>query len=267
MPNDAPPGHDPELGEKIEKIIEELIAPQRKGRRGNGLIRQFRPDFDDTRPTQHESKAAFVREEKIVKAALKSSRSLVRALAASREDTTKKKTLAVLNVAVNDKLRFARPVAPVDNASDLIRRMIADTNGFDVTLWAIIDLHVALRARQEELDEQRDKFWNVPNRPPDYYARAIASRLAKRFAEETGERPTSGTSPIDGGPSTAFTQALKKIFDLLGIKSGTRSPADWAIEHLTEEDLNPPRNALAELATPQAFGGNALAASLNLLKV
>lgn len=111
-----------------------------------------------------------------------------------------------------------------------------------------------MRRRREELEEQRDKFWNKPHRAPDYYARAIANRLAKLYAQKTGKRPTSGSSGVNGEASTGFTKALEQIFQLLEIKSGPRSPADWAIKNLKDEDFDQPPVPLTNLGFPKPLG-------------
>ncbi|WP_416882852.1 hypothetical protein [Marivita sp.] len=239
---------DSDLAEKLHRIIDELLRPFGRGSPRNGFFGTGLP-FDVTKPNQHDSKADFTREYEIVKNSLAHVNSILFTMIDDK-DPEKKKTLDQLQREIDRKLRLATSQATIETTTDLIRRNVADTGGFVVTLWLFVDFQKVLRARLKELDEQRDKFWNVPHRAPDYYARAIANRLAKLYARETGQRPTSGSSPVSGASSTSFTKALEQIFEVLGIQSGTRSPADWAIEHLTEEDFMPHQNALANLGFP-----------------
>lgn len=91
----------------------------------------------------------------------------------------------------------------------------------------------------DALSEQEDLYWSLSHRAPDYYARSIALRLAKLYARETETRPTVGTSGETGDPSTGYLRALKETFEVLGIGTGVRSPAEWAVQQIGEEDLEP----------------------------
>lgn len=242
------PNYDPETVSELYSILDEMLAPFDKKMRppGKNLEGFFAP-FDYTRPNQHDTKAGFLREYDIVKTVYETSDTMLRALIKSDVDEDTKTALDDIESIVDRKLMLLAPTAPVDTIADVIRRIVADTNGFVSSIWVVLDFHRAFKERLAELEEQKDKFWNVSHRAPDYYARAIASRLAKLYARETGEFPTSGTSPISGGASTRFTKALEKVFKLLDINCGVRSPADWAIKHLTEDDLKPPMYAMGSI--------------------
>ena len=136
------------------------------------------------------------------------------------------------------------------DTTDLVRKNVADIGGFNATLYVLLDFWMALSSRHDELKDQNEKFWNLPHRAPDYYARAIALRLARLFARVTGQRPTYGSSGVSGDPSTSYSRALKQVFKLLGIKGGIRTHAEYAVAQITEEDLKPQINSLTQLMNP-----------------
>ena len=142
---------------------------------------------------------------------------------------------------IDRKCRENATKIPVDSASSLIRRNAASVGGTHAFLWLLIDMEESFSARLKELDEQEERFWNVKHRAPDYFAREIALRLARLFAREIGQKPTVATSGIDGKPSTSFTRALAKTFDVLDVATKPRSAAEWAVNQITEGDLSPPR--------------------------
>ncbi|MEO1028814.1 MAG: hypothetical protein AAFX02_07120 [Pseudomonadota bacterium] len=81
----------------------------------------------------------------------------------------------------------------------------------------------------------------MSHRAPDYYARAIALRLARLYASEVGERPTYGTSGETGEPSTGYTRALRDVFEILEIDAREKIYATWAVKHLNDDDLKTAR--------------------------
>ena len=123
--------------------------------------------------------------------------------------------------------------------------LAAMLGGMPTFLWLVVEMEQNFKGRLKELNEQEERFWNLSHRAPDYYAREIALRLARLFARETGQRPTVGTSGVDGKPSTGYARALSAAYDVLGITAAPRSPAEWAVAQVTDNDLSPPRNALA----------------------
>lgn len=117
----------------------------------------------------------------------------------------------------------------------------------DTSLWLLIDLREALTARQEELQDQETEFWKVSHRAPNYYARTIALRTARKYARRMGQFPTLGTSRDSGEPSTSFARGLQEIFRILEIEAAIRGPAEWAIGQLTEDDINHQQGLLTGL--------------------
>ncbi|MFY0645928.1 hypothetical protein [Sulfitobacter geojensis] len=252
-----------ELSQELFRIVNELLHPQATVHQQLGVATFEEAPFDISKPNQHDSKVEFASEYRIVAESIAALRKLVPLIIKS-EDEGHQRTLDALEVKLNAKMNQGAPAAPVESAVDLVRRAVADAGGVAASSWVFIDFFRALQSRRIELDEQRDKFWNVPHRAPDYYARAIANRLAKLYAHKTGRKPTSGTSGMTGDASTSFTKALEQIFKLLEIRSGVRSPADWAIKHLSEEDFEPKMSGLANLGLGQRPGAPILGSILGL---
>ena len=180
------------------------------------------------------------------------------------DDDTKK-----LLVSIRGKIdEFGRKI-PLDKvaqtASELVimnaRQLSISFHG----LALMLDVDRALKERLKDLEDQEREFWSTNSRPPKYYARTIALRLARLYAREKGARPTVGVSRDGGHPSTEFTRAVERVFEVLEIKAAVRRQAKWAVAQLTDEDLKPaPRNMLGSLFSPAGFGisptkGNVLA--------
>jgi hypothetical protein len=144
-----------------------------------------------------------------------------------------------LEEVVDGSARRKLLVPSPNTITDLVRKNKADTGFFVHELWGLADLLMLLRERQDELKDQEQQYWNRKSRPPNYYARAIALRLARLYAREKGARPTFGTARDGGHPSTRYGRALETIFVALEIKGGVKHAAKWAIDQLTEDDLRP----------------------------
>ncbi|KAJ01536.1 hypothetical protein [Sulfitobacter mediterraneus] len=228
------------LSNELYRIVNQLLHPHVKLDQTSSLLLRHKMPFDIGKPNQHDTKAEFEREFQIVQGAMEALRKLVPLFLRNEEkDEETVRTLDLLEADLDHNFMQNSPRVPINSVTNLIRSNVADVGAMSVIVLILIDFYRALRTRSDELEEQKDMFWNVPHRAPDYYARAIANRLAKLYAKETGQRPTSGSSGENGEPSTSFTRALEEIFQLLDIKSKPRSPADWAIRNLTDEDLLP----------------------------
>jgi hypothetical protein len=253
MPNDFDPNREHELALELYKVIDRMLAPFcSKSLRPQFGLGGLSPPIDTSKPSEHGSKAEFQQEYEAICKSLTAVGALLKAQIGDRSNELQRVVLERMRSILDAELLECAPSAPDKNTTNFLRRNVAETGGTVITLFLIIDLQSALRARKFELEQQRDKFWNVPHRAPDYYARAIASRLAKLYVRETGQRPTSGSSPESGGASTGFTKALEEIFELLEIKCKARSPADWAIKHLTDDDFASKEHPLANLGLTNA---------------
>lgn len=239
---------EPTLSQKIHAVVDKMLAPYGKtSPRGMGLLAFDSPPIDISKPNQHNSKAEFSLEFEAVNQSANAVREIVRNLAASDDSPEHLEMLQRLEPVINEKFAAMAPRTLVNDPVELVRKNVADVGGFTATLFILLDFWMVLQERQAELRDQEAEFWSVPHRAPDYHARAVALRLAKLFAKETCQRPTTGTSGETGEPSTGYARALSEIFDLLDISTGVRSPAEWAVGQISEEDFRPPTNHLATL--------------------
>ncbi|MEP3329291.1 hypothetical protein [Sedimentitalea sp.] len=236
---------EPDVAEQLHAIVERMLKPfdVKLQQRASTLLGQSAP-FDFSRPNEHDSKAEFQREMAVVEQSLEHLSELIEHLSSSDDTGEHAETLRRVRPIVDYKLFRRSPRSFVRDPIKLVRKNVADVGGYTASLFVLMDLWSVMEDRYQELQSQKKEFWNLPHRAPDHYARAIALRLARLFAKETRQRPTVGTSGETGDPSTSFTRALKEVFDLLEIQTVVRSPAEWAIEQLTEDDLKPNVNHL-----------------------
>jgi|SRR6056297_329822 len=240
-------GSESNLAEEIHAVVDRMLAPFGKvSPRGTGLLSYGSPPIDITKPNQHDSKAEFTRETQSVASSIEHLSGLIRALADTDNDSEHSEMLKRLRPIIDQKMLAQVPHGRIESPFELVRKNIADVGGFTSSIFVLLDLWTVLNERQSELRDQEDQFWTVSHRPPDYYARAVALRLAKLYTRETGQRPTVGTSGETGDPSTGYTRALTEVFSLLGISTRARSPAEWAVEQITDLDMNPPVNYLRD---------------------
>lgn len=240
-----------EIGERLHAVVDRMLAPYGKtSPRGRAtLIGPFEP-FDVSKPNQHDSKAEFQREFEAVETILGHVKEIVFQLYKGGDEHAV--TLERLRPIIDQKFRVRAPKGEVNEAIDLVRKCVADVGGSYAITMIMLDFWASLEDRFNELKDQKSKFWSLSHRAPDYHARSLALRLAKLFARETGERPTTGTSGETGEPSTSFSRALAEVFEILGIKSGIRGPAEWSVNEIVEDDLKPPIKYLSGLASPLA---------------
>lgn len=238
--------------DKLYAVVAKLIG--RELPRG-GFAGAMGP-FDTSPPNQHESKAEFLAEKNVVLGAIKHIDGLWEALVARGSDDDTKNTLSAIRTRLDRLSRGLPDEKKVETASDLVLKNAREIGLTFHSLVLAIDLQRALRARAKELEDQESEFWSTKSRPPKYYARTIALRLARLYARETGERPTVGTSREGGHPSTDFARAVEEVFEILDIDADVRRPAKWAVSQLTDEDLMPEMPAaLGGLLRFDPFGG------------
>lgn len=248
MHDDSDPDPEQDTAAKLHAVVDRMLKPHGKSSpRGVGLLSEFAAPFDIKKPNQHDSKAEFQCEFNAVIESLDHVSGIVRLLAPREAETQQSTMLERLRPIIDQKLKSSAPRGRVEDTIELVRRNIADVGGFTASIFVLLDLWTVLAERHHELTDQESKFWNQPHRAPNHYAHAIALRLAKLYARETGQRPTIGTSPVSGDPSTSFSRALKEVFEILEIRSQVRSPAESAVGKLTEEDLQPPVNSLGRM--------------------
>ncbi len=216
------------------------------GKRFRTILEQGGPPFDISRPNIHDSKKEFLRELNTVQAIDEHCHGILGLLVGSKYkgDLEHAKMIGRLRSAIELSARQDKSRKPAESATDLTLRNLAETGFYNNALFVLIDLLVFSRQRLKELKDQEAQFWSVPHRPPNYYARTIALRFARLYAKEKRAKPTFGISSEGNHPSTDFGRALEQVFSILSIKANVRKAAEWAIDQLTEEDWNPPTNAL-----------------------
>lgn len=197
--------------------------------------------LDTSKPNLHDSKAEFLDEKNKVETALAQTEGLLDFLVSAYLDGEKFDNVAsricrVIDAGAKQESRKRE----IESIADLISRNAVEHSLSYSLVFLLLDMRAELTARKKELEAQEAAFWRLKSRAPDYYARTIALRFAQLVARNTGKKPTLGTSRDGSHPSTDFGRALEEIFGILGIGTGFRHPAKWAIGQLKDEDLNPP---------------------------
>lgn len=238
---------DPESDDaRIFQVINEMLAPFGKEvTQGIGLFGSS-PPINTSKPNEHDSKAEFQKEYDIVSKSLEGIGHALAALIPDAENAVSEHDFTRFSDVMDEKLRRNATNDNLGHTRNLLRKNIAEVGGITAYLTVLLDLQYALQERSLELEDQKERFWSLSHRAPDYYARAIALRLAKLFAEQTGTKPSYGTSGETGEASTGYTRALREIFKILGITSSERSYAEWAAKQITERDLLPSHRPVVE---------------------
>lgn len=234
----------------VEQQLHEIVSRFRGESSGRQTILTA-VVLDYNKTNSHESKSEFLAEKAAVEKALDAASTVLDFVSSGYDDEIEKnhrdmflRTTSEIDDGVRDRLKEMR----VESAADLVRKSSAEVSTTLIAAFLMIDLDIELRKRKQELEDQEREFWSGSSRPPNHYARTMALRLARIVAQETGKKPTIGTSRDGNHPSTDFGRALEDVFKVLGIKSSFRRAGKWAIEQLTDNDLRRPQNALAGLA-------------------
>lgn len=230
--------------EQLEEIIDRLIGPRDVPEQPS-LLRRSLPRLDISKPNIHDSKKEFLREKDAVSAIIKHLDIVTLQVLNKEQDNKKDEMTGRLRAAVNRVATKEMYSKSLESSSDLALLNIAQTDFYYNSMLVILEMISVYKERLRELSDQEKQFWTVSNRPPNHYARTIALRLARLYAKDKHQRPTFGIARDGNHPSTDFGRALEEVYSVLGIKAAVRKPAEWAIGELTEEDINPPVNALA----------------------
>ncbi len=212
---------------------------------GNALAR-VGPRLDVSKPNFHDTKKEFVREKNALEQASSHIRAVLDQFIGSQfeDDVEHSKMTTSVRSAMDRLAKSMWRSEALESASDLAVNNVMQTGLYFNSLIFMLQLNGVYDQRLNELADQEKEYWTVSNRPPNYYARTIALRFARIYAMETRSKPTFGISREGNHPSTDYGRALEQVFQFLNIKAKVRNPAEWAIEQLTEEEWNPPVNAL-----------------------
>jgi len=240
--------------EAVKKLIEldEALFPESEDANALNMHRPRRtilssgPPFDISRPNIHDSKAEFLREREAVEAAIESCDRLTHLLLGNEQED------APEHIKMTERLMQATDAIALRNLENnppstvlgLIRKNAVDSGLSRSFVMLTLSMQASLSQRLTELNDQELQFWNVSNRPPNYFARAIALRFARHFARHRQTRPTFGNERGGNEPSTDYGRALAEIFEILEIKASVKNAARWALEQLKDEDWKPSRRGL-----------------------
>lgn len=257
MQNNEPTQSAADLEDQLYDIVNRMLEPfdarvEKPPSYGVTHVPQY--PFDISKPTQHDTKAEFQLEYDMVAAGAEQASKLFETLFPRKTEDANKTRNAVARM-IDKKFSQSAPTENLNESFNLVRKNASDVGGYSMSLIMVLDLRNALIDRLQELENQKEEFWSLPYRAPDYHARFIALRLAQLFARETQTRPTYGSSGETGDPSTSYSRALKEVFSALGFTAQERNYAKWAVDQITEKDMKPKyENALRSLMGPNLLG-------------
>lgn len=229
--------------ERVEEIVDRLIGPRSR----NALafdVTWNGPRLDISKPNIHDTKKDFVKERDAVASIVEHLAAVLKELRGSKDDPQQQDMIGRLQVVVDVGARRPQEFDELETAADLALRNVVQTGFYFNSQYIIFRMIIVHEERLKELNDQEKQLWSLPNRAPNYYARTIALRLARLYAIHKRRKPPFGTARDGNHPSTDFGRALEEIFDVLEIKATVRNAAEWAIDQLTEDEINPPVNAL-----------------------
>lgn len=229
----------------LEEIVDDLIGPRSRNALKPSVLRDFLPRLDVSKPNIHDSKSEFVREKTAVENVLKHVDGIIKTFLNEDKNQQHTEMLARLDTAIDQSASRSRRLRIAKSAADLALQNITQTGFFFNSLSVVFEMQTAYGIRLKELKDQEKEYWSVSNRPPNYFARTIALRLARLFAQEKHQKPTFGIASDGNHPSTDYGRALERVYEVLRIKASVRNAAVWAIGQLTDEEINPPLNMLA----------------------
>lgn len=225
--------HSKSVSRKLHEIVNEMLK-----REPDPSADLDEPPFALESPVKHKSKSEFNREFEAVVEAGKHAKGLVNCFVKENMSEAEISMFGTVKTYVDANSKKHASPFEGDSASELVAKNAVDVGLFLSTINVVLEFHSALYSREYELHDEKEEFWSQKNRPPNYRARIIALRLARLLAQETGIRPTYGTSRDGGHPSTDYSHALEKVFKVLEIDAGIRGPAEWAIAQITDHELH-----------------------------
>lgn len=206
--------------EQLNLVVDKLLSRERPP--FNALSGVSAP-FDVSRPNIHDSKKEFMREMSVVETITKHLSGVIDQIIVpnDQESLEHKELVERLKSAIEGGRIQDIKHRAISNPSDLALNNLHMTGFFYGSMRVVFDMYVAYNQRLIELKDQNKQFWNVASRPPNYYARTIAVRLARLYSREMGQRPTFGISREGNHPSTDFGRALEEVYSILKIRLQT----------------------------------------------
>lgn len=248
------------LNEEKRAELEDACASLGLPLTGPAISRSGYP-IDIAKPNIHDSKSEFLLEMNAVRKLDEHAFNLVSGLMVPEVEGGEDEAMMRrrVNHALDAVAKNSVHRNPLEGVFDLINETACRQGLTSAVSGLLIELVVALRGRLRDLEEQERVFWTLKNRHPNHYARTIALRLAKRYAETHGKKPTVGTSRDGGHPSTDYCRAMERIFATLDIDAKVIHPAKWAVGQLQESDLRTTENVFQQYALAGEPVPNALA--------
>lgn len=232
-----------EIAEELYQIVNQMLEPHGKSISGptENEFADHTP-IDVSSPIEHQSKAALNLDLETLNKVVKTIDQLNALLIDDKllKEQEHKEMLRRLALFVDEELLARHELSKTKLASDVAITAALQSGGLLTSLKLLYKVRAVLKERQEQLQQQKTKFWTDHGARTNHHARAIAFRLAHLFAFVTKEKPTYGIASDGSGPSTAYTRALEAIFDLLEIESGFISPAKFAVSSLKSEHFTTP---------------------------
>ena len=223
------------LAERLHEIVSEMVGRDLRSGETSTALDRF--PFDIEPANYHTSKLEFQEELTFIKNWLAQMELLSGFLEREQGGAVSELDLSDLSEFVNawalDNANYSHPETAVELAVNNVMKVGAVPS----LLLLNSSMRAILEKRLEALEHQEKEYWSVGHRPPKYYARTIALRLAKLYARELKKAPTMGTSGETGGPSTRFARALQATFGELSIFADFRAAGVWAISQLSERDF------------------------------
>ena len=233
---------DKEQDNKIQEIVRDFIGEDSELAKTS--IYPWFTTLDTSKPNIHDNKKDFLLELDAVKQVIEGTNEVLRHILPSKSDTRQETMTKRLGAAI-DKTAMQSLGPAVEHAGyELALDNIVQTGFHFNSMHLMLKMVVFYEERLRELEEQQAEFWDVTNRPPNHYARTIALRLARLYAQHHYSKPTFGTSRDGGHPSTEFGRALEQIYLILDIDARVPNAAKWAVDQLTEKDLEKPKRKI-----------------------
>lgn len=224
--------HDVEAFQKLHDIIDVMFERDKLS-----LLIRATPPFDIDQPTEHASKKEFNAEKRAVHQGIKHLWGYTAAFYSDKDAPAKAQMRERVKLAVDTQAYADAMRRKISCEKSMIAKNAMEVGLFSIFQNLLLEQLSALEARLNVLLDEEKEFWSSKSRAPNYYARTIALRIARLYAQGIGERPTYGTARDGGHPSTRYSRAVEDCFQVLGITAGIRGPCEWAVQQIEDKDV------------------------------